>query len=285
MLCNYLLDPPIRAEIPTSDCRTILLSSYALSRLFQAWSLATPPFVLVLISFLASHHSTPLPESCTYTLLLVAFSWNILLFHLPVHPSPLFLLSPEHILPLAVLIWQGLARTFIPVLAFFIPGLLISSVLFSLSMNDMFLISPASALVPMPSPLESRVVFLGLLTILFMSLCCAIGFAFFIHPFLLQHERPARSSWDRYSDSVGLEARQVYVHAVQTYATPRYFPAPLNLLHVVLVRIPRAGLIVTGLKVTTRWLEIVENILWRTVVAPFAFAVSTLWLWNLRTKW
>ncbi|KAI1797816.1 hypothetical protein LXA43DRAFT_982166 [Ganoderma leucocontextum] len=285
VLCNYLLDPPIRGGFAASDSRGILLSSYAFSRLFQVWSSATLPFFLVLISFLASLPSTPFPETFAYTLLLVAFSWNILLLHLPVHPSPLFLLSPEHFLPLAVLVWRGLARTFIPTVAFFTPGLFISLVLLSISLSDTFLLSSPVALAFMPSPLDSRVVFLGLLIILFMFLCCALGFSVLVHPFLVPHEDPARSSWDRYSNSVGLEARQVYVRALRTYATPRYFPAPLNILHVLLVRIPGAGLILAGRQATPRWLELVENVLWRTVMAPSAFVVSTLWLWNLRTKW
>lgn len=252
------------------------MSLYALSRVFQTWSLATPPFGLVLISFLASLSWTPLPETFAYILLLIAFSWNILLLHLPVHPSPLFLPQPEHILPLAVLVWRSLARTFIPILSFFIPGLFISFVLLSISLNDVFLLRPMVAFTSISSPLQCRVVFFGLLVIFFLSLYFALGFSVLIHPFLASDEGPARSLWDRYSKSVGLEARQVYLHAVQTYAASYHFPAPLNLLHVLLVRIPRTWLIVAGLQALPTWLEFVEIALWRTVVAPCTFIVSVL---------
>ena len=285
LLCNYLIDPPLQTEVATSNLRGTLLSLYALSKLFTIWSSATLPFLLVLISFLMSLPSPPLPNMFAYTLLLVAFSWKILLLHLPVQPSPLFLLPPEQMLPLAVLVWRGLARTFVPIVAFFIPGLFISLVLLSISLNDRFYFVGAVTFTTIPSPMESRAVFLALFTILFIFLCCALGFSVLIHPFLAPHEGPARSSWDRYSSSVGLEARQAYNRAVRTYSVPYYFPAPLNILHILFVRIPRAVLILAGYKAMPRSLEVVERVLWRFTVAPFTLALSALWLWNLRTGW
>ncbi|TBU48415.1 hypothetical protein BD309DRAFT_987343 [Dichomitus squalens] len=285
LLCNYLIDPPYQTEVATSDTRSTLLSLYALSKLFTSWSSATLPFSLVILSFLISIPLPPLPDTFAYTLLLLAFSWKILLLHIPVQPSPLFLLPPEQMLPLAVLVWRGLARTFVPIVAFFIPGLFISLVLLSTSLNDRLLFNGYATLTMIPSPMASRVVFLALFTVIFIFLCCALGFSVLIHPFLAPHEGPARSSWDRYSSSVGLEARQAYIRAVRTYSTPYYFPAPLNILHILFVRIPRAAFILAGHKATPRSLEVVEEVLWRVTVAPFTFAISTLWLWNLRTRW
>ena len=82
----------------------------------------------------------------------------------------------------------------------------------------------------------------------------------------------------------GLAARQAFVCAVATYDVPYYYPAPLNLVPVLFVRLPAAVLALFGRKSAPRWLQLVEKILWRLCVAPLAFVFNGLWLWNLRAQ-
>ena len=284
ILANYLLNPPLRADVTLSDPRGIMINLYSLSRLCRPWSSATLPLALVLLTFLVSFPSTPLPDSFSYTVLLMAFSWQIIVLHLPVHPSPLFLVPPDHSLPLAVLVWRGISRTFVPVVAFFVPGMLISLFLLSLSLSDIFPWLYADA-VGHASPMETRVIFLSLFTVIFLFLACALGSSVLVHPFFAPTEGPAPLSWDRYSRSVGLEARQAFVRAVATYAAPYYFPAPLNLLQVLLVQLPRAIDALAGQKSYANAIGTVEKGLWRLMVAPFTFVLSAFWLWNLPRRW
>ncbi|KAI0724494.1 hypothetical protein C8T65DRAFT_626672 [Cerioporus squamosus] len=283
VLCSYLLDPPVDAQVFALYPRSGWIALYALLRICRSWSLITPPFLLTLLALILTFPSTPLPDSIAYTLLLVAFSWKIVLLHLHVHPSPLFLLYPERTLPLAVLVWRGLAQTFIPVVAFFIPGLLVSLFLLSTSLSDKFLWF-RTAFSASASPMESRVIFLSLFTIFFLFLICALGYAVLIHPFLASSEGPCEVPWDRFSTSVGLEARQLYARTVDTYTTPYYFPAPFNILQVLFVQLPQTVLS-ASLWDTPKHTRRVEKVLWRIIIAPVTFVLSAFWLWNLPGRW
>ncbi len=283
VLCSYLLDPPVRAQMVASHPRSRFIALYAVSRICRPWSPITLPFLLTLISFILAFPSTPLPDSFGYTLLLVSFSWKVILLHLPVHPSPLFLLYPEQTLPLAVLVWRGLAQTFFPVVAFFIPGLLVSVFLLSTSLSDKFLwlaITPTAS----ASPMDSRVVFLSLFTIIFLFLMCALGYAVLVQPFLAPAEGPRAVSWDRFSTSVGMEARQSFARTVDAYATPYYFPAPFNILQVLFVQLPQTVLNAFRMDASKHTGQL-EKVLWRIIIAPVTFVLSAFWLWNLPGRW
>ncbi|RPD82610.1 RNI-like protein [Lentinus tigrinus ALCF2SS1-7] len=242
------------------------IALYAFSRIFRSWSSSTPPFLLTLLSFILAFPSTPLPDSSAYTLLLIAFSWKIVLLHLPVHPSPLFLLYPEQTLPLAVLVWRGLGQTFIPVVAFFIPGLLIALALLSIALSNKFLWL-TTAYSTSASPMDSRVVFLSLFTLIFLFLVCALGYVVLINPFLAPTEGPSAVSWDRFSKSVGMEARQSFARTVDTYARPYYFPAPFNILQVLLVQLPQTVFRRSHLDAFQHTGRL-EKVLWRIIIAP-----------------
>ncbi|KAI0757063.1 hypothetical protein C8Q80DRAFT_75694 [Daedaleopsis nitida] len=283
-LGNYLMDPPLQTELSTSDNRVALIALYSLSRLLRPWSSTALPFGLSFLAFVLTFPSVPLPDTSAYTALLLAFSWQVILLHLPVHPSPLFLLAPDQILPLAVLVWRGLARTFIPVIAFFIPGLLISLSLLSISLSDKFLhLTTTSTFTA--SPIESRVIFLSLFAIIFIFLCCALGFSVLVHPFLAPAEDSPPMLWDRYSKLVGKEARQTFARVTAAYAIPYYFPAPLNLLQLLLVQAPRRVAALFHWKAGMKPIGAVERVLWRISVAPFTFIIAAFWLWHLPGRW
>ena len=281
LLSSYLLDPPVRTQVFALFSRSGFIALYAFSRILRPWTSITPPFLLTLLSFTLTLPTIPHPDSSAYTILLIAFSWKVVLLHLPIHPSPLFLLYPEQTLPLAVLVWRGLIQTFIPVVTFFIPGLLISLYLLSISLSDKFLwlATPSSV---SASPMDTRVVFLSLFTMIVLFLICALGYAVLIHPFLATTEGLSTVPWDRFTTSVGLEARQSFARTVDTYATPYYFPAPFNILQCLFVQLPQMVLVRRDALCHTVRLE---KMLWRVVIGPLTFILSAFWLWNLPGRW
>lgn len=280
ILGSYSLHPLLGMQVPRADLRSYSLLIYSFSRLFRSWSGAIWPFVVVFLSFVASYPSFPLANSSAYAALLVAFAGHVVLLHTPVHPGPLFLLPPDQILPLAVLVWRGLSRLFVPVVAFFIPGLVLSLLLLATSLQQPFSLTFLNS----ASPMEARSVFFSLFIVLFLFLCCALAFSVLVQPFISSTESTA--PWDRYSKSVGLEARQAFVRVVATYAGPYHFPAPLNLPHVLLVQVPRGLRVLAGCGTpSSNLIDLVERVLWRVTVAPLTFVVAAFWLWHLPRRW
>ena len=131
--------------------------------------------------------------------------------------------------------------------------------------------------------MEIRVYMLGLLFLLLLFLCSALGAVAIVHPFVYPQDDPAPPLWDRYSKRVGIEARQAFARIVSAYVNPYYFPAPLNILHFLLIQFPTAVLILSGRTVPSG-LMVAERVLWRVTVAPFVFLLSGFWLWNLRAR-
>ncbi|KAI8995565.1 hypothetical protein BD414DRAFT_435578 [Trametes punicea] len=280
MLYHYLTWPPYLEPIRTFDTRRTFVMIYTLSRLANPWSSSCIPRVLVLTSFLSCLPYVPMPNSFTFSVLLFSFCWEIILLHLPgLQPSPLLFLPADWILPLAVLARRSLVKLLAPTV-YFLPGLV--ACLFMLQLSLIPSLSTFALYSLYPVPMDARVTYFSLLTTFLLFLCCSFVYSLLVHPFLATLEGPKASIWDRYTQSVGLEARQSFMRAAITYGTPYYFPRPLNLGQVLLVQIPRFFLVSNWRDSSAKTLALLDSVLWRITVGPAAFVLSGFWLWNLR---
>lgn len=255
------------------DVREILLIIYSGSKLFQPWSMQTTPYLLTLLAFMSRIPAAPSAEDFAYSILLLVFAWNILELHLPHPPSPVYLLPPPQIIPLATIVWHGLSHIFLPVLVFFLPALLVSMFLLSTSLSDIIPMIPLSEL-HRPTPMEVRVAFLSLIAVLFLLMLCTLAMLVLVYPFLSSSDA-STNYWDRYSRSVGLEARRLYVHAVVKYAAPYAFPAPFNLIQSI-TRVVQLLVGAISRKDVTVLFQRTEVILWRIFIAPITCILEGL---------
>ncbi|CDO72310.1 hypothetical protein BN946_scf184977.g7 [Trametes cinnabarina] len=281
ILYHYLNWPPYLEPIRVFDTRRALLMTYTLSKLMRPWSSATAPPFLALFAFVICLPYAPAPNTFTFFLLLTTFCWEILLLHFSVLPSPLLLFRPDWILPFAVLARRSVAKLFSPT-AFFVPALIACLLMLQFAMLD----RPQVLFTTLHSaaPTDSLVAYFSLFTTFLLFLMCAFTYSVLVHPFLatLQGTPATRSPWDRYTEAVGLEARRTFVHAVVTYATPYYFPPPVNLAQILLVRVPQIVLQAMGKRGNgARLLTLVQRVLWRLIVGPAAVLLSGFWLWYL----
>lgn len=251
---------------------------YSLSRILSQRSYSTLPFLLTLLAVCLSTAPIPGLGETGYSLVLVALSVHILQLHLYYPPTPILLFFPERTLPLATLLWHGVSQIFIPATLFFLPALLLTMFLLSLSLSDVVgLILPLAV---EPSPLEARSAFVALFTLLFGLLICSLVMLVLIYPSLSSKPRSA-SGWDRYSDAIGLTARRAFAKAIVTYSSPYLFIAPFNLLQLLFIRIPAAVFVLTQAKGLRHRLRAVERVLWRISVGMLSCVVAGLWLWNI----
>jgi hypothetical protein len=239
-------------------------------------------FVLVWLAFGFSLPSVPNPGDASFIILHIALVIQIMFLHFPHPPSPLFLFPCHQSLPLSVLLTHSMAHMFVPVLAFFLPAILLAACLLSLSLAGetlgFFLTETLD-----PSPIQTRTGFLILFAVmvLLLLICLIIGAAKF--PSISQTDQsviPYGQRWDRYSQRVGLDARRAFIHALVRYSKSYYFPPPFNILQLLFVWIPWAILSVFGKKGRSAHLETVERILWRATAGPFVGLIAGIWLWN-----
>jgi hypothetical protein len=287
LLLAYLLIPHYWPPVYKGhvwDATPFLLIIYAFSGLLQASSIQALPYMAVVLAFGFYLPDAPAAGEGGFDLLIFAFVLHILFLHLPVAPTPLLLLKPESSLPLASLLRRGFSDAFLPVLAFFLPALGLSSFLLSVSLKDVFLqIAPhfAAFTITDEAPVETRTGFLALyftLDVLFIASLVML---------VLNVASTAAtitgniSRWDRYGNAVGADARRALIGAVAQYTpsgTSVYpFPPPLNLLVVILVRAPTTILrklrIMDGLNLRA----VGERVLWRIFVAPPAAFITLIW--------
>ncbi|KAK0198664.1 hypothetical protein F5146DRAFT_101883 [Armillaria mellea] len=201
LLLSYVMHPPDRPTIYAS-------SEYMGGREWAllVLSLSTGS-VLVLLAFVLA--TPPFPEDTSFGLLLVAvFIYT-------------FQLQPVPAVPLFVGLRRRVAETVFPVVALFLPALLLTCFLLSASLNDVFL----TAAVPM----ETR----SLLLLLLFSIVLAVIFSVILAPSPVHF---GNDKWKRYGPAVCREARLTYYRTVVTYSNPCYFPPPFNLLDLVLFR-------------------------------------------------
>lgn len=258
--------------------------SYPLGMLFHPWSLSTFPSTLVFLSLLLRFPHAPTNHSSELSCILLSMYVDFIFLHFPFHNSPLHLLRPEKVLPLAVLAWRGLHALFIPTV-FFLPGLMITFTLFGQSLRNWSLWALAS-LTPhdMSGPTDTQWTFLCLLFTLFLFTFTSLIYAATVNPHLAASRGPETSAWDRYTRSVGLDARRAFIRTVRVYGADNYLPAPLNLVQVIFVRTLRYVLNLIGARGAAKKLEGVDRVVWRIMVTPFAFLISGLWLWHLRAS-
>lgn len=220
ILARYSLYPPeaaIEGHIALATSRTVAIVVYALSKFLQDWSLRKLPYLLAAAAFLLALPSSPHASDGSYIVILVTLSLHILELHVPFSPSPLYLFPFEQALPLAALVWKGFSTMYIPILALFLPTTLLVFFLLSVSLSD---IAAAIPLVYISaSPLEARTAFLLLLVTLLFLLICSVGMLILTFPFVCS-QPASTSSWDRYSESLGLDARRAFIRTVLDYMSP-----------------------------------------------------------------
>lgn len=279
LLTHFILFPPRRgdeaSQAPTPDFREVLLIVYSASKMSQPWSIRTTPYIFLVLAFVSCFPTVTFPDDFAYSILLFVFSWNVLELHLPQPPSPVYLFPLPQTLSLATIAWHGLSRIFFPVLAFFLPAFLLSMFLLSTSLSDIipmiFLGDPLR-----PAPMESRIAFVTLMALLFLLMLCTLAMLVLVYPFLSSTDN-STSPWDRYSVSVGLEARRLFVCTVAKYAAPYVFPAPFNLIQLVVVRIPRMLFIVLGGTGITQYLHTAEVTIWRVFITPLTSILAGMY--------
>lgn len=277
-LSRYALSPPNKDTDAAPVSPTVLdwiLIVYSFVQVLKRQSLMTIPFVLTLLALLLS--MVPTFSDIGYSLLLVSISLHILQLHLCYPPGPMFLFPPEQTLPLATVLWHGVSRIFFPVIMFFLPALLLTVFLLSVSLGDVLpVISPFSVT---PSPLELRSALVVLFTILFGLLICSLVMLILVYPSLPSRTEPPRP-WDRYSNSIGEAARRAFAEAVVNYSSAYLFIPPFNLLQLALVRWPTLALRYVNKPQLEAQVQISERVLWRFTVGLLACGASIIWIWE-----
>ncbi|KAH9887319.1 hypothetical protein C8Q73DRAFT_260655 [Cubamyces lactineus] len=292
-LYHFVSWPPYLEPIQVFDTRRTFLVVFSLAKLLRPWTYTALPPLLVFTSFLlnAAYYGV-VYNTLTFSMLLFALYLEILLVHFPATPSPLLLLRPDFILPLSILVRRSMSRLLVPT-AYFLPGFIASNLMLERAalpspFNLFSILSLNLSLGPGPIDTATLMVYFTLFFTLFLLLVCTVVYSTIVHPFLATHrlsEPGAGASserWDRYTDSVGLEARGEYFRAVRQYGTAPYFPTPLNVVQVFVVRIPRSMLVALRRGRAVEAILFIEKGLWRAVVGPISFVVSGLWLWYLR---
>ncbi|OCH96475.1 hypothetical protein OBBRIDRAFT_743150 [Obba rivulosa] len=282
LLVHFVLLPsaPSTGSLKASklDIRVLCLMLYSGSRLLKTWSLRSVPFFLVLLAFLNHIPSVPSPDDLAYHVLLYAFSWHVIELHLPLTPTPLVYLPFHQTLPLAVLIWHGISRIFLPVIAFFLPAMLVSLAILSLSMRDILDIGFITTYAP--APMQARTAFVALFCVTLLLLLSSLVILVLTYPSFSLH--PSMDPWDRYSKSVGLQARIALVRVVSIYVGPYIFPCPMNILQFAL-RIPHMVAMLMGKAALAHKVSAAERTVWRLAVGPLMLIVAAPWLWNRTT--
>lgn len=282
LLIWYIFSPPTTpldedAGRLTPGVREIMMVVYSFSEVCRAKSTFIPAAITFLS--LASHlPSVPLANDVAFGGLLVALTLNVLQLHVPVHPSPIFLLPPSDVLPLSTLVWHGMSRIFLPVMAFFLPSILIFFFLLSMSLSNILSTIPFLTNNCGPSPLEARTAFVFLLVILLGIMICSIIMLILVYPFYSSTN--ASSTWDRYSHSVGLNARRAFVRVVIAYSGRKIFPPPFNLLYL-LVAVPKAIFRLVGAERPLVWFDKLQDVLWHLTILPCSLVAGSFFCWGL----
>jgi hypothetical protein len=285
-LIHFLLYPPTQPIVTgyrkQLGSREFFLVLFPIALLAHAWSMRDLPFVLVWFSFAFSLPSVPHPGNTSFIILHIALLVQIMLLHYPQPPSPLYLIPCYQSLPLSILLTHSMSRMLVPIVLFFLPVLLLATLLLSFSLADegfkFFFLETLD-----PSPMQTRTVFLVLFAIVTLLLLLSLFVGAAKYPSLSDADQsmtPFGQRWNRYSRRIGLDARGAFVHTLLRYSKPYYFPPPLNLLHLLFVRLPGAVWSLFGMKEPSPHLEAVERILWRISVGPIAGATAGIWLWS-----
>ncbi|KAJ4486354.1 hypothetical protein J3R30DRAFT_3366570 [Lentinula aciculospora] len=272
LLVSYILNPPRPAfySLPLEyiGIREIILMIFSVSAILHSWSTSLP-FALTLLAFLSKVPSAPFPSDFAFNILLLSLPLLFIQLHLPFPPNPFLLFWPEQCLPLAVLIVSGVFGTIVKVSLFFLPVLLLSIFSLSYALSDIFLL-PSLFMVPAPMPTRELffIVVISIFIVLILSVLIIV-LAFDSAP-------PGYSSWDQYSASIGQRARIQFYHSVIRYSKPYPFPPPLNILYFAFIAVPAYAL--PYFDISSDFLLILQQNLWRVVVGPFVVVARLLTL-------
>lgn len=289
VLANYAIMPPtlpveediMAPQSPVPGLREIFLIVYSFAQMCKLEVYTVTPFILTFLAFFSSLPSIPMATDVAYSAVLIALSLHVIQLHFPLSPSPFHFLPCSYAMPLSTLIWHGVSQIFLPVLLFFFPALLLSLFLLSASLSDATNLAPyhiASQLAA--SPLEARTAFLTLFVVFFVLMVCSLVLLVLAYPTF--SSSPPTSAWDRYSATIGADARRYTIRLLQIYSTPTMFPAPLNIIQYAFVQIPTSFYGLVRIK-RPYFLEILERALWIIFVSPLALLIGIFWVWGYVT--
>ncbi|PBL00787.1 hypothetical protein ARMGADRAFT_1073122 [Armillaria gallica] len=233
LLLSYVMHPPDRPTIYATSGEYMGGREWALLVL----SLSTGS-VFVLLAFVLA--APPFPEDASFGLLLVA----VFVYTFQLQPVPAF--------PLFVGLRKRVAETVFPIVALFLPTLLLTCFLLSASLNDVFL---ATAV-----PMETR----SLLLFLLFAIILAVFFSIILAPSPVHF---GNDKWKRYGPAVCREARLTYYRTVVAYSNPCYFPPPFNLLDFVFFR---------SLSFLSIPIQPTRTLFWRLTVGVIAYIINRL---------
>ncbi|KAG7450327.1 uncharacterized protein BT62DRAFT_1001166 [Guyanagaster necrorhizus] len=236
LLLSYVMHPPDRSTIYVSGA---YMGGREWALLLLSLSTGS---ILVLLAFVLS--APPFPEDASFGLLLVAAF--VLTFQLPfsvIHYLPA--------LPLIIALRRRVAETVFPIVALFLPALLLTCFLLSASLNNVFL---AAAI-----PIETR----SFLLFLFFAIIVVVFLALILAPSPVHF---ANDKWKRYGPAVCREARLSFYRIAITYSTRCYFPPPFNLLDFLFFR-PLLNFGIT-----------VRSFFWRLTIGVIVYIINRLFL-------
>ncbi|THH10551.1 hypothetical protein EW145_g1256 [Phellinidium pouzarii] len=284
---NYIMDPPYNSIFenrPRPDYRSYYLMIYAASRILKGSWTSPVSFYLSLFAFVSSLPSTPEANDTSYTPLLLSFSLHIIQLLVPQAPSSVTLIPQTFAFPLSVMLQDLITSIFIPAFFFFLPVFLVSFVLLSISVSDIFLaISNSMSLDPAPANARlTLLTLLFILLILFFSLITSMVLSSPSRSPTFDSSPAIPRTWDMYGSNVSLSVRQHFLRSISIYSTPHFFPAPLNLLWIIMVYCPCTLLRMIHQK---RWAVrikgTVEPVLWKVAVMPLALVFGAFWAWGM----
>ncbi|EGN97214.1 hypothetical protein SERLA73DRAFT_183873 [Serpula lacrymans var. lacrymans S7.3] len=286
VLAQYLLYPPaifyISLGTSAQGPREVFLTIMSAALLFRSPSIRTIPSLLIFLAFILTLPSVPSPGDSSFAIMQMAFiSHVLLLLHSSEIPSPLFLCFIKQSLPMATLLFHGLTRIFFPFVLFYLPALIISTFLLSISLADTFF-AGYTTLSFQPTPVDTRFAFFCLFILEPLLLIASLGMAAATFHSSASSANDLKG-WDRYSKPIGLTARRSLLRAARSYAAPYTFPPPLNLVHILAIRLPRVMLYLFGQEHSVVYAAMgwMERWLWGSCVGTLAVLVSGLWLWGL----
>ena len=279
-LISYCLKPP-RYILQGHSWKTIWLATYAFCRgLNDRWSLSWP-FYFVAVSFIVSMPYTPsvwsgsILAACSYEVLLVCLFLHLIQLLLPHAPSPVFFMPHSRVLLLSTSLLTLISSIILPGVLFFIPVLIVLFFLLSSSIADdpVWILSTLS---PDIRPLIAKAYFF---TFLLFTLVLLIWFMMFVTCLSSVTDVPASTlAWDTFGMRYGLFSRQQLLGPTVRYATPYYFPSPLNILELLLITVPCRVLRLLGKgRLAVRFGEVIKPALWSVAVMPLAFIVGIVY--------
>ncbi|KAK7694575.1 hypothetical protein QCA50_001761 [Cerrena zonata] len=283
LLIWYIFSPPTvpleeDANSPSPGVREILMMVYSFSEICRAKQSSSIAATIVFVSLASRLPSVPLPSDIAFSGLLIALTLYALQLHVPAHPSPVFLLPVEEILPLSTLVQHGMSRIFLPVTTFFLPSILMFLFLLSMSMSGGLPTIPFLAEYSGASPLETRSAFVFIMVVLLGIMIFSLIMLILVYPF--HSPTNSLSTWDQYSVPIGLDARRAFVRVVIAYSGRKTFPPPLNLLYLLIAAL-KAVFRVVGVVRPLVWFDKLQDLLWNVLVLPLALVVSGFFCWGL----